>query len=507
MTLCFSDEMSISKCNDVVNELLAQRHLVIASNRGPVTLQKDASGELIFRRGNGGLVTALTGIAKCTNAHWIACAQSDEDKTWQQGSVILGDDNNRVQLQFLIPDESAYNGYYKVIANPLLWFFQHSMWDNFSEPVADKSVWEAWENGYMEINKLFAEAISQQIQDSSHPTLVMLQDYHLYLVADFIRHQFCPQARYTLAHFVHIPWPSAENWKLLPSKMRRGILEGLCSVDLLGFQTREDSLNFIRTCELYLPETQINFKSGQIRYRNHYVYVHDFPISIDVNGLRQFAESAEVEMQYRQLLEYYGDHQIILRIDRIEPSKNIVRGFEAFDRMLVTHPEHRGKVKFLAYLVPSRLDLDRYKAYLAELTSIAKQINARHGESEWEPICILVGDSYSRAVAALQLYNVLLVNSIADGMNLVAKEGPIVNRRNGVLVLSNRTGAHQQLRSGTLVISPLDVCDTADALHQALTMPEGDRLRWVKRLSYLIEQEDVINWMYQQLKMIATLDL
>jgi trehalose 6-phosphate synthase len=175
--------------------------------------------------------------------------------------------------------------------------------------------------------------------------------------------------------------------------------------------------------------------------------------------------------------------------------------------MLNLHPEHRGKVKFLAFLVPSRVGVEEYRTYLGELMGAAGQVNVRQGDSEWEPIRILLGESYARAVAALQLYNVLLVNSIADGMNLVAKEGPIVNRRNGVLVLSERTGAHQQLETGALVISPLDVYGTAEALHQALTMVQGERLQRAERLRLLIEQEDIVNWMRQQLAMVLTLNL
>lgn len=507
MSLNLNGGISDQDFSYFIDQLISKRRLIIASNRGPVTIQRSESGELTFQRGSGGLVTALTGVARYAETRWIACAQSEEDKLWSEGLVSLGEDADNVWIQFLTPDEAAYDGYYKVIANPLLWFLQHSMWNIYREPIIDASVWRAWENGYTTVNKLFAKTIAEQIQASSRPSLVMLQDYHLYMAASFIRYGFRPSAKYTLTHFIHIPWPGAEDWGLLPAKMRLGILEGLCAVDLLGFQTREDSLNFIRTCESHLPGAHVNFKDGRVWYRDHATHVRDFPISIDVNGLRQLAKSDDVETQRNQLLEYYGSQKIILRIDRIEPSKNIVRGFKAFDEMLDLHPEHRRQVKFLAFLVPSRLDVEEYRTYLDELMGIAGQVNAKHGDSEWEPIRILVGESYTRAVAALQLYNVLLVNSIADGMNLVAKEGPIVNRCNGVLVLSERTGAHQQLQSGALVISPLDVYGTAEALHQALTMPEEERQQRSERLRHLIEQEDIVDWLRQQLKAILTLEL
>jgi trehalose 6-phosphate synthase len=214
-----------------------------------------------------------------------------------------------------------------------------------------------------------------------------------------------------------------------------------------------------------------------------------------------------VDSYREQLTQFYGDWQIILRIDRIEPSKNIVRGFQAFDELLELHPEHRGKVKFLALLVPSRLGVDEYGTYLDEVMGVAGRVNAKYGGNDWEPVRVFVEENFPRAVACLQIYNVLLANSIADGMNLVAKEGPTVNLQDGVLVLSERTGAYQQLESGVLVISPLDIYGTAEAMHQALTMPPEERRARSERLRSLIEQQDIVDWLHQQLRAIVNLNL
>jgi trehalose 6-phosphate synthase len=489
-------------------ELLQNRQLIIASNHGPVTFHKDEDGNLLPQRsGGGGLVTALSGMAQHTEACWIASALSEEDKSWSGGLVPIGEEGATIQVRFITPEAAAYDGYYKVIANPLLWFLQHSMWDIFRSPTIDRSTWQNWQNGYMVVNRLFAEAITRQILINQQPSLVMLQDYHLYLAPYFIRRVLHPRARYTLMHFIHIPWPGAEDWGFLPPRMRQGILEGLCSVDLLGFQTREDGLNFIRTCESHLPHAHVNFKRGRIWYRNHATYVRDFPISIDVRALKRLAESEEVAEHHKSLLEQYGGNPLIVRIDRIEPSKNIVRGFQAFDEMLELHPEHRGKVQFLALLVPSRMEVEEYQSYLNELMGAAGQVNAKFGDSTWEPVRVMVGENYPRAVAAMQLYDVLLVNSIADGMNLVAKEGPVVNQQHGVLILSERTGARQQLESGALVIPPLDVSATAEALHKALILPADERRNKAERLRDLIEGEDIVDWLCQQLETIIQLRL
>jgi trehalose 6-phosphate synthase len=494
-------------CSRLMETLLSTRDLIIASNRGPVTFVQGEEGDVQAQRGSGGLVTALTSLASHIEARWIACAQTQQDTDWRAGQVAYGDTGDTIWVEFISPDKNTYDGYYNVIANPLLWFLQHSMWDVVRAPIIDQSTWKSWENGYVAVNQQFAEIVGRYILTAKNPALVMFQDYHLYLAPSFVRQNIRNRAKYLLMHFVHLPWPGPEYWGFLPPKMRRAILEGLCAVDLLGFQTREDGMNFLRTCESFLPHAHTNFKRGRIWFRNHTTYVRDFPISIDVEALKRLVDTKEVEEYRNQLLEGRGGLKLIVRIDRTEPSKNIVRGFLAFDEMLELHPEHQGKVQFLALLVPSRLEVEEYKNYLDELMSAAGRVNAKYGNSEWEPVRILVGENYPRATAALQLYDVLLVNSIADGMNLVAKEGPIVNPCNGVLVLSEHTGAHQQLEMGALVIPPLDVYATSEALHQALTMPEKERQERAERLRRLIEQEDILDWMCKQLEAIVELNL
>jgi trehalose 6-phosphate synthase len=496
------------QCNEaLLSDFLSDRALIIAANRGPVTFERAENGDLHSQRVGGGLVTALLGLCRLTDVTWIACAQNKGDTIWRDGSVPLSDKGHTLRVQFLSPGSQAYEGYYSVIANPLLWFLQHSMWDVPRAPVIDRATWQAWEDGYVAVNRLFADAIARRVRATSRSTLVMLQDYHLYLVARYLREGMRRRERPSLLHFIHIPWPGPEYWGILPPTMRQAILEGLCGVDLLGFQTREDALNFIRTCESYLPRAHTNYRRGRIWYRNHATHVCDFPISIDVAALRQLTDSAEVAEYRTEILSIVGDRQLIARVDRIEPSKNIVRGFLAFEEMLELYPEHYGKVTFLAMLVPSRLGVDEYQDYLDEIMAAAGRINANYGTSEWEPVRVLVGESYPRGVAVMQLYDVLLVNSIADGMNLVAKEGPIVNQRDGVLVLSERAGARQQLESGAIVISPCDVYATAEALHQALVMPCDERKERSERLRWMIEREDIGAWLCHQLQTVMELDL
>jgi trehalose 6-phosphate synthase len=480
--------------------ILERQNLIIVSNRGPFSFQKEEDGSLKYQRSGGGLVTALLGLAKTVPSTWIACATSPEDRQWGSGEVELVDEETRINICFVNPTPEAYEGYYGVIANPLLWFLQHSIWDVANAPVLNRQTWQAWREGYVEVNRLVADAVVDQVrQKRGQPAFIMLQDYHLYLAPRMIRQRLRNRRKMILTHFIHIPWPGPEDWSLLPCEMREAILEGLCAVDLLGFQTREDALNFLRTCESLLPGVRVNYRMGRAIYRNHVTYVRDFPISIDVPATVQEAASEEAQQYYQQLLEGLGDLRMILRVDRTEPSKNIVRGFLAYEELLETHPEHHQKVQFLALLVPSRLEVEEYQDYLNSIMATAGRINAVFGNSDWEPVRVLVGDSYPRALAAMQLYDVLLVNPVADGMNLVAKEGPSVNQKNGVVVLSERAGAHQQLGEFATVVAPVDVSATAEALHEALMMSEEERKRRADGLKDQIQREDIRLWLCWQL--------
>lgn len=493
--------------NCTEGEFVTRRPVIIASNRGPVTFYRDSQGELAYKRGAGGLVTALTGIVNQVEATWISCANTHEDSLWREGKVSLSEQGENIQVRFLTSEEPAYDGYYNVIANPLLWFLQHSMWDVPRAPVINQRTWKAWEEGYVPVNRLFAQAIIEQCRSAAQPPLVMLQDYHLYLVAGFLLSQLPRRRRPAILQFIHIPWPGPEYWSILPPTMRQAILQSLCAVDVLGFQTRDDALNFIRTCENNLPRANVKYKTGRIWYRNHATHVRDFPIGIDVEALKTLATSPAVAAYQTEIRDMVAGRKLVLRIDRIEPSKNIIRGFQAFEELLDLYPEYCEQVTFLALLVPSRMDVIEYQTYLEELMAAAGRINAKHGTPEWEPVRMLVGENYARAVAALKDYDVLLVNAIADGMNLVAKEGPLVNQKDGVLILSERAGARQQLEAGSLVISPCDVYATAQAMHQALQMPAEERAEKAERLRWLIERYDINTWLCRQLDTVSELNL
>src|SRR5690606_34145447 len=237
---------------------------------------------------------------------------------------------------------------------------------------------------------------------------------------------------------------------------------------------------FVYTCEATLDDVDIDYRRREIRYRGHTTYVRSYPISIDVDAVRRVAASEDALRHEEHIKTFLNEHTI-LRVDRAEPSKNIVRGFQAYDRFLELHPEFLGRVNFLAFLVPSRLEVAEYVDYLDDINTIVGRINTKYANVAerdgvaWEPVRLFIGDDYPRALAAMKYYDVLLVNAIFDGMNLVAKEGALLNRRNGVLILSEGAGAYQQLSEHALSVSPADVESTAHAIYQALTMPPEQR--------------------------------
>jgi len=482
-------------------------NIIIASNRGPIENIEDQQGIIVQQKGSGGLITGLSGAIKNNEATWISCAQTPHDVEFDEGYVSLMDNEKDIHIKYIHVDPQTYDDYYNVIANPLIWFLQHSMWNVPSEPVIDHTTWRAWNEGYLTVNRLFADEIIQQIGKKDKKTLVMLQDYHLYMTAKAMREKMVTNSQPTLLHFIHIPWPGPEYWHILPPKMRKGILDSLCSVDLLGFQTEEDGLNFIRTIESHLPLAHVSYENKRIWYDNHATYIHDFPISIDVESLDAMVLNKTVIEHKHALEDTIAEKKLILRVDRIDPSKNIVRGFQAFQELLTLHPDYEGKVIFLAMLVPSRRGIDEYKDYLDKIMAVSGKINADLGKKDWEPVRILVGEDYERALAAMQLYDVLLVNTIADGMNLVAKEGPIINTKNGVLILSERAGASLQLAPGSTIISPCDIYATAEAMHQGLSMDEAEKEKRANTLKSIIQQYDIHRWFSNQLQAVINLNL
>jgi trehalose 6-phosphate synthase len=473
------------------------RPLVLISNRGPATFERDESGEIVPRRGGGGLVTALTGLLRQRSALWIASAMTDEDievshRHGERGFEVELD-GVTYNVRFVTSDADAYDSFYNQIANPLLWFIQHYLWDLSNVPDIRNEERQAWEYGYKRVNEDLARAALEEIAKVPD-AVVMIHDYHLYTCAGLIRAQR-PDA--FLQHFVHIPWTQPDAWRVLPAKIRAEIFEGLLSNDIVGFHTRSYCNNFIQCCR-ELMDVDTDFARGAVLYNGRETWVRAYPLPIDVEGFERFAESEEVAAREAEILRRRREH-LILRVDRADLSKNVLRGFTAFDIFLQQHPEFSERVTFIAHLQPSRQDVPEYVEYLEKIEALVAVINHRHGTTDWMPIDLRLRDDFSEAVALYKHFDVLMVNAMWDGMNLVSKEGPLVNTRDGVLMLSENTGAHEEIGDAALSVNPFDVQQQADAIYTALTASPQERERWMRGLREIITARSPGDWIDDQL--------
>ncbi len=491
---------------DLAGDLLRNQRLILVSNRGPMEYHVAPGGELQARRGSGGVVTALSGLTNHVDFTWIASAMSDGDRRAaraNEGRAVPSPlPGQRVSVRFVNTPRRAYHKHYNVICNPLLWFIQHYMWSSPYTPRVDAAVYDAWENGYVYVNREFADAVVEEAGRTDARPLVMVHDYQLYLVPGMVREQL-PHAR--IHEFVHIPWPSASYWELLPAMIRTAICDSLCQADIVGFQAPRDVRAFLGSCDAFLDAAVVDYGASSVRYRGRTTLARCYPISIDVDEVRDIANSARAD-EYEQRLTPMLGWKTIVRVDRAEPSKNIVRGFSAYETLLDRRPDLRGEVRFLAFLVPSRTHIRQYQRYVEEVDTAIRRINERFGTDDWTPIQVFYENNYTQAMAGMRLYDVLLVNAVIDGMNLVAKEGPVVNRKDGVLILSESAGAYEQLRVGALPVAPADVEGLARALDEALSMPQEERKRRADLLKDCIEREDITDWLRRQLLDLNSLD-
>lgn len=487
-----------SSISAATRELLSSRDLILASNRGPFEFSVTAEG-YSRKRGAGGVVTAVSAISRYAGPTWVATAMTHGDRRLGRehtgDAIEVEEDGSAYRLRFVELPASVYHGYYNVIANPLLWFLQHYMWDTPRMPNIGPDEWRAWREGYVPANREFARVVSEEIRRSERPPVVMLQDYHLYLVAGMLREEH-PDV--PIQFFLHIPFPGSDYLRILPGEMRREIVGSLLACDIVGLQTGRAAVNLLRAAASFLPDATVDYDRSIVKYQGRVIRVRRYPISVDPVVVRETATSEEARWQAEFLAPHFGERNI-LRVDRIEPSKNIVRGFDAYSLMLDYHPELSERVKFLAFLVPSRGSIGEYERYQDEVMAAIGRINVRHGTDHWRPVEAFVGDNYARALAAMRRYDVLLVNPVIDGMNLVAKEGVIVNEQDGVLVLSEGAGTFEQFSPLPHSVSATDIEGTAHALYDALMMPEDQRREWAQRLRRGVEEEDVARWLDHQL--------
>ena len=425
---------------------MVDRPLVVVSNRGPVSFRFDADGVPVARRGAGGLVSGIGPLMAGAEAIWVAAAMSDADREAAGDAVA---DVEGFRFRALAVDPATYRAYYDEIANTTLWYLHHGLGDRARQPVFDRAWWAAWD-AYREVNHRFAEVVAEVAPQDA---VVLVQDLHLYLVAAALADR---RPDLDAVHFSHTPWAAPDAFAVLPESVRREILEGMAAHRGCGFHTATWEARFLACA----TEGAATFAS---------------PLGPDPDDITAVADGAGATAAGEALAAKVGDRRVITRVDRIELSKNIVRGFLAYEELLDQSPEWRDQVVFAALVYPSREGVADYATYRAEVEAVVERINQRFGTPDWTPVLYDDVDDFPASVAALRRADVVLINPVSDGMNLVAKEAALVNDRDGVLVLSPMAGAWGELQHAAVACDPYDVSQTAAALATALGMADDER--------------------------------
>ncbi len=447
----------------------------MASNRGPVSYEVGGDGSLRAKRGGGGLVSGLSAIGPDAGALWVCSALSDGDRE----AVRRGAGEDGVRMLDIPADvhSDAYNG----IANSVLWFVHHMLYQTPVEPVFDAEFRRRWDS-YVAFNRAFAEALAEEAAEGA---VALVQDYHLTLVPGMLR-ELRPDLR--IGHFSHTPWAPVEYFRMLPDDIAEQVLRGMLGADRLGFLTHRWADAFTACCDALvggLGSTEVG--------------VHG--LGADAEFLRKRSRESDVDERMAALRGQIGEgRRTVVRVDRTELSKNIVRGLLAYRELLRRRPEWRERVVHVAFAYPSRQDLAVYREYTAEVRRVAESVNEEFGTPDWTPVVLHVEDDFARSLAAYRLADVALVNPIRDGMNLVAKEVPVVSDEGVALVLSREAGAFEELGEDAVVVNPYDVVGTADALHEALSLPDGERAERTKRLAAAATALPPARWFLDQLE-------
>jgi len=497
------------------------QRVLVASNRGPISYQFGTDGSLTGRRGGGGMIAGVTdGLAALgtgSSVTWICAALSDADRAVARRQAGARDEDGIPVRMLDIPPE-VFGRAYNNVANSALWFLLHQLFDTPNQPQFGAGFRRDWA-AYVAYNEMFADALAQEAgtREAGGRLRILVQDYHLCLVPRLLRERLGGAAgEAVVGYFCHTPWAPPDYYRMLPADIARALLRGILGADRAGFHAARWATAFMDCCaDLLGADIQrahkerggaglaatgrVSGPAGWVTYRGHVTEVAVHPLGVDAPALRERARAQDVQAHAGVLRQAAGDRKLIVRVDRTELSKNIVRGLAAYRELLATRPQWRGRVVHLAFAYPSRSDLAEYRAYTERVRQLAAEITGEFGTADWNPLILEVKDDYPRSLAACALADVLLVNPIRDGMNLVAQEGPVLSERGCALVLSREAGAAATLAADALLVNPFDVAETAEALHQALAMPEAERQRRSAALAATAAADPPARWLGDQL--------
>jgi trehalose 6-phosphate synthase len=475
--------------------------LIIVSNRGPNDFVWQDNHWKV-RAASGGLVSMIDPLARRPDVTWFCCVSEPPATNEAREELFTTAADQTDPQHHIIPvplPSEIYQAYYGAISNEVLWMLQHHLVGQFGYSSLDERRHRAWSDGYLEANRRIAQAIRES---GITPRAFLIQDYHLYPLPALLREAF---PKVPSLHFTHIPFPDSATLKLIPQSWRDSILHGLLGADVVGMQTEWDARPFLGCCEELLG-AKVDYHNKTVEARDgRQVRVRTFAASTDPAEVEQSMRAPEVRAARDRLSEWTGTSreegkQTIIRVDRLDPSKNQVIGFQAFGRLLELSPELRRRVRFLAFLVPSRTDLSVYRNYRDAVYAAIAEVNERFAaHCGSDPIQVYYTNDREQALAAMELCDVLLVNSREDGMNLVVKEWAVVSRRPGVAVISETAGVAATTGAHALLVSPLDIEGTARAMKQALEMSTDERSSRLDGLRAGVNSWDAAAWLTAQL--------
>lgn len=453
--------------------------LLLVANRAPLSFAL-AGGRLRAYRGVGGLVTALRPIARLAPASWLGIALSAGDRAvterLRDRGALLGRGRLAIRLATLPPDLLA--DHYGGFCNRVLWFVQHGLWSRRIDPEHEDRL-RALAARYLAANRAVADLAYRELHRPGGSGAALVHDYHLYAVPRLLRSRLRGAL---VAHFVHVPWPDLAVWReTLPDAVTAALVEGLLGADVVHFQDAASRDAFAGCVDAIVPRARA--RDGHVQVDGRQVVLRVRPVSIDPASLRPRRDVVGAL--------HADPRALLVRVDRLDPIKNVPAGFLAFRRMLERHPEWVGRVRFVARVVPSRTAVPEYRRERESARLLAAEINARFGAGT---VDLREQADRARALSELAAADAVLVNSLADGMNLVAKEAALLNDRLA-LVLSRRTGAYAELEPGAIGIEPHDVDGTAAALHRALSMEEPERRARSARLSAAVLRWTARDWL------------
>ena len=462
--------------------------IALVSNRGPVSFVQSGSGFDVNGPAGGAAPSLHRVLSRLHDgAVWFdATISNDDRRAVAAGEMERVREELGYRVNLLDVDPDTYHRYYDVVSNRMLWFANHCLWDELDVKTFGDDEIAAWHEAYEPVNRRFAEEVAR-LGDPSW--LVMFQDYHFSLAPKLLR-ELSPNQ--TIFHFTHSSFCGPKGLDRLPEPLARVVIEGMLGADLVGFHVADWMHGFYASCREIGAE--IDESKGLVTYQGRRSWVREYPIPIDAIDLRRRAEEPEVE-RWKETFLKAREGRLLLRADRMEPSKNVVRGFQAFGSVLDRREDLRD-TKFIACLYPSRQSMPEYQRYADEVLKAAAAVNERHPES----VALYNEDDFDRTLGSYKVYDALLVNSIMDGMNLVAKEGAALNENDGVLVLSRYAGAYEELGDHAITITdPLDVRETAAAIERALDLPAEERAQRAEALRKEVESRNPEDWVQEQL--------